>query len=46
VRLLAVYSPIQGANEIILVYHARPVEGDGGEWLAGEEVQDVGVFAD
>jgi ADP-ribose pyrophosphatase YjhB (NUDIX family) len=45
VRLLAVYSPIQGANEIILVYHARPIEGDGGELLAGEEVQDVGVFA-
>ena len=43
VRLLAVYSPIQGANEIILVYHVRPV---GGELVAGEEVQDVGVFAD
>ncbi|MBP9093780.1 NUDIX domain-containing protein [bacterium] len=46
VRLLAVYSPIQGANEIILVYHARPIHGDGGgQLLAGEEVQAVGVFA-
>jgi ADP-ribose pyrophosphatase YjhB (NUDIX family) len=43
VRLLAVYSPIQGANEVILVYHAKPV--DGGSLLAGEEVLDVDVFA-
>ena len=42
VRLLAVYSPIQGANEVILVYHARPV---GGALLAGEEVLDVAAFA-
>ncbi len=46
VRLLAVYSPIQGANEIILVYHAKPIDGGGGgELLAGEEVQAVGVFS-
>jgi len=41
VRLLAVFSPIQGANEIILVYHVRPV---GGALIAGEEVLEVGAF--
>jgi len=40
-NLLGVYSPCQGANEIVIVYSARAV---GGALNKGDEVLELGVF--
>ena len=39
--LLGVYSPCQGANEVVIVFCARPV---GGALNKGDEVLELGVF--